>query len=654
MNLLLVDDDEKFTTELCRAIYTDDIDGCTPVKTASVPNVYKLAETLKPLIDDASVLLINVNLKVGKEPRQSHQGTDLLTWLRINGVMNHCLLYSFHSLESLVRVNPKNLLLLSQGTSFVHLPNSFVKAVRHQTNAKAETGNLKSSLKAIFNVGQFRHRDANWWSVKVLWDVHRVATGGQFNVEYPKHVQEQLSRLNNAVGAYLHGLEVTDVIKFIEEKKARLAELNASLSAYRKEIEQNIHNGGEEREVWVQLYAEYQEIIREGQQAQLYSEGVSYAESREELNALREQQAEVLLGLGEASRACEEKADELRRVINEIEETQQILSSFDASVKEDLFRSQKLETINSKSKILLIDDNAENGWEDVFRAMFKVDVKSVVPPKGYRNDIDGLYDFLKADLEEVNQSNTPYLIFLDLRLFNEKGRSIDVDNVSGKVLLSKIRANFRAIPIVITTASNKIWTFQKLIELGADAYWVKEGLDELRGVEDSVRNYTRLISLVARMTDGRYQLLKEISDYAERMERIYKEGTHWSTNVMWRNDETSIGDVGAVSRALNESVYVIKNYLHNYHLGYGHGDTRNESFILSGVINKMAGVYESIHNTPFYVDAGTLREERGDYNLEELRKIRNRFSHTRWTAARWSDLERCFKETKKYLDTPFV
>lgn len=169
------------------------------------------------------VLFINVNLIVGQEKRQNHKGIELLTWLRIKEALNHCVLYSFQNAEAILRANDNNRLLISKGTTFIQLPNDF-SAIELAViaNEKATLENLKTNIKPMFNVGKFRHRDANWWGVKQLWDVHRVATSGKFRDDYPQHIKNNLTDLNNAVGVFLNELDEIDLANYIKKIPTKL------------------------------------------------------------------------------------------------------------------------------------------------------------------------------------------------------------------------------------------------------------------------------------------------------------------------------------------------------------------------------------------------------------------------------------------------
>jgi len=75
---------------------------------------------------------------------------------------------------------------------------------------------------------------------------------------------------------------------------------------------------------------------------------------------------------------------------------------------------------------------------------------------------------------------------LDLRLFGETG-NYPIQDVSGfKVLDIILSSSRKRCPVLITSASNKIWSYKEAISRGADAYWVKQGLDDYSDTESIV------------------------------------------------------------------------------------------------------------------------------------------------------------------------
>src|SRR5262249_54552771 len=167
------------------------------------------------------------------------------------------------------------------------------------------------------------------------------------------------------------------------------------------------------------------------------------------------------------------------KIAAELKRHESTLNNIFAKERKRLFRSDDASSVHRAFNILLIDDKAHDGWELVFKSLFRnAYIEQIVPRNHYVRNIEALYeDQVREPMSRLSTSPDPSIVFLDLRLFDETERSIEIGNVSGKLLLARIRKDFKGVPVLITTASNKIWSFRELINLGADAYWVKEGMD---------------------------------------------------------------------------------------------------------------------------------------------------------------------------------
>jgi CheY-like chemotaxis protein len=650
MKLFVIDENTNFANIICE--HFRDYNGlggeCFIVR--DIADNAELAERVIKLLENDSVIFIHINLKIN-ELRQSHQGIELLTWLRIKGAMNHCVLYSFQSAEAIARSSEKNRLLFSKGTTFVQLPDDFSSInLKALASNAAEASKLKENIKPLFNAGEFRHRNANWWGVKQLWDIHRIYKKGAFDKPYPQNIRDNLTNLNNAVGTFLHSLEVVLLTKYIDfiageiektkgeliieikkiknSKKAELAHLSGwddKTAAIRKQI-QDIEDNFQK--YCAQTSSEYQTF--EEEKSILTGKLIEIQkESSETGKKVSELQAQLNL--------CQRQLDKYHWTNSKIFET----------AKRNLFKEINLPPPNRKTRILLIDDNAENGWGEILKEITGATIKTFVPAKKFIDKPEQLYQNVKKLL--ARNGFNPHLIMLDLRLFDETDRSINIENLSGKLLLQRIKQEFRGIPVMITAASNKIWTYQSLINLGAEAYWIKEGIDEQREAIDSVNNYCKLLRLVSRMTGEPYKILKKLSDFSEEFER--QKAAHWSAKHQWANYETTDGRTDEISKSLNEAVCVLKDYLHNHYLNFGADSPNTEAFVLSGLINKIAGVYELVHNLK---EGQTARDvgidyPRGDKKAQPLIKLRNKYSHGHYQTANWATLKRCIELTEIYL-----
>ena len=125
--------------------------------------------------------------------------------------------------------------------------------------------------------------------------------------------------------------------------------------------------------------------------------------------------------------------------------------------------------------VAVIDDKINYGWKDAYSKIFKN---------------------IKLDFYDQNEtvffaefSNRYNLIILDLRLEEsvsyDENEILDVKNLSGIILLRKIRAINQGVQIIISTASNKSWSVEAALNYGANGFWTKE--DPLRGISDKYR-----------------------------------------------------------------------------------------------------------------------------------------------------------------------
>ncbi|MFG4004622.1 response regulator [Flavobacterium aquidurense] len=130
-------------------------------------------------------------------------------------------------------------------------------------------------------------------------------------------------------------------------------------------------------------------------------------------------------------------------------------------------------------KILLVDDNANKGWEFAIQKIFPT---ASIDTKVSFDEANAISDFSNFDF-----------IFLDLRLpTNLVNRTPNIKN--GFHLIEKIKNNEKSlhIPLLIFTASQKASTLNQILEYGADAMYVKESTDFTQ--ENSFDNYLNFIS----------------------------------------------------------------------------------------------------------------------------------------------------------------
>ncbi|MBK8735667.1 MAG: response regulator [Saprospiraceae bacterium] len=148
---------------------------------------------------------------------------------------------------------------------------------------------------------------------------------------------------------------------------------------------------------------------------------------------------------------------------------------------------------NESCKALLIDDNATSGWSETLKHILRS--KIVNPGKSVSLDVITLFD------DALNYSNyiNYDVVFLDLRLLKEEDKSNQInsiDDFTGTKVLKVIKEINPGIQIIIFTASNKVWNIEKLLELGANGYYIKESPEYILSTRFSKDNYEEFIKTI--------------------------------------------------------------------------------------------------------------------------------------------------------------
>ena len=168
--------------------------------------------------------------------------------------------------------------------------------------------------------------------------------------------------------------------------------------------------------------------------------------------------------------------------------------------------------LNSK-RVLLIDDLALNGWKQVLERA----LTPVLTPIEIAANVEEAIERLKEKYD---------LIFLDMRLGRIDHENNNVEEFGGFKILQEIKRDFKNInfstPIILITASNKIWNIDRFKEYGADFYYVKEHPDYIYSKNYSIENFKRLKNDFKRgkeYGERRYEIWKLCKGIIERIEQ---------------------------------------------------------------------------------------------------------------------------------------
>lgn len=153
-------------------------------------------------------------------------------------------------------------------------------------------------------------------------------------------------------------------------------------------------------------------------------------------------------------------------------------------------------------KILLVDDEADKGWESVLRKIFSTNLPDdfVVINEKVKD-----YDKFTPKSKSIIENEHFDLYLIDLRLGGlEEDGFLKPDDFSGMKVMRKIKSINPGNQVIIFTASNKVWNLKALLDAGADGYYMKESPEFAFTNEFSVQNYLRFKDDVQRCFDRSY------------------------------------------------------------------------------------------------------------------------------------------------------
>ena len=157
---------------------------------------------------------------------------------------------------------------------------------------------------------------------------------------------------------------------------------------------------------------------------------------------------------------------------------------------------------SSNRKILLIDDEADKGWETVLRKIFKT---SSADDFVVINEKAQDYENLSAESKNLIENTVFDLYLIDLRLNGIAEENImDSKDFSGMKVMQKIKSLNQGNQVIIFTASNKVWNLKALLDEGADGYYMKESPEFGFSAEFSKQNYLRFQEDVRNCFERKY------------------------------------------------------------------------------------------------------------------------------------------------------
>ncbi|PSW29219.1 hypothetical protein C9J19_07865 [Photobacterium phosphoreum] len=218
------------------------------------------------------------------------------------------------------------------------------------------------------------------------------------------------------------------------------------------------------------------------------------------------------------------KAEINRRIQKSLQEKRALGLLINKQVQQSFERKQLLNfivqlqsNIDIPSKIYItidnlhiwfIDDQQANGWFKLIESMVPNSKIEITPFSG----VEDVTEYLK--LYSINTAiDIPDLAMVDLRLSDSDQvvESYKSQDLSGFKVVDLLRKQWPGLPIMISSASSKLWNMEKAIERGAVAYWRKsdevsdyEGENAILTAFDINFQYIDKLTLTLKMAEYKY------------------------------------------------------------------------------------------------------------------------------------------------------
>lgn len=146
-------------------------------------------------------------------------------------------------------------------------------------------------------------------------------------------------------------------------------------------------------------------------------------------------------------------------------------------------------------KVLLVDDEAEKGWYEVFCEIIE-DVNGF--PFCHLDDEfnnKSCDEIVRMTLEKIKNEDID-IVLLDFRLHKSDFVTKNTKEITGYKILERVKEYNAGVQVVVVSATNKIWNWEELREAGADGFILKESpsvyqssntIEIIKGFVDSVQ-----------------------------------------------------------------------------------------------------------------------------------------------------------------------
>jgi DNA-binding NarL/FixJ family response regulator len=174
-----------------------------------------------------------------------------------------------------------------------------------------------------------------------------------------------------------------------------------------------------------------------------------------------------------------------------------------------------------KPRVLLIDDEADKGWDEIF-AYLLYDLNNI--------DIDYLgYNFKNISSEEIIQQSFEKvftenidIVILDFRLNPSDFGNKNSKQITSVKLLKKIKDRNPGVQVIAFSATSKIWNFQALLESEIDHFVFKDSSENVNQTILSLMDKIKLCSEKSFFLKPIYETFKTLKNSALGLSEAFK------------------------------------------------------------------------------------------------------------------------------------
>ncbi|HLT42242.1 MAG TPA: response regulator, partial [Sphingobacteriaceae bacterium] len=226
-------------------------------------------------------------------------------------------------------------------------------------------------------------------------------------------------------------------------------------------------------------------------------------------------------------------------------------------------------------KVLLIDDEAHKGWNGLFaHLMEKNKIYSDYIETDFRHQEPE--EIIKQAVQQIKKDRIN-IVLLDFRLSPLDFENKPIEEMTSVKLLTKIKEINNGIQVIIFSATNKVWNLQKLLELGADGFVMKEAPENTVDpafTKNSIVAFTNALTKAVRRI-FLIDVFSKLSQIKKNLKQLdYEEDTKYHNFIMGLQSQlkvitASAKSIDLESRSTLDIVFLnCFNFLERYKIDY--------------------------------------------------------------------------------------